>query len=62
MVVWLSPALSSARGIDVPCLRARAVRPASHDNLFHSVLGLMQVRTSAYVRDLDLFTGCNQDP
>jgi lipid A ethanolaminephosphotransferase len=63
MVVWLSPALSAARGIDAACLRARAMRPASHDNLFHSVLGLMQVRTSAYVRDLDLFTGCTaQNP
>lgn len=63
MVVWLSPALSAARGIDAACLRARAMRPASHDNLFHSVLGLMQVRTGAYVRDLDLFTGCTaQNP
>jgi len=62
MVVWLSPALSAARGIDAACLRARATRPASHDNLFHSVLGMMEVRTQAYERELDLFAGCTRSP
>lgn len=59
MAVWLSPELSAARGIDVACLRARATRPASHDNLFHSVLGLMQVQTQAYLPQLDVFAECD---
>lgn len=61
IVAWLSPELSAAHGIDTACLRARARLPASHDNLFHSLLGLMDVRTSAYVPDLDLFAGCQRD-
>ena len=29
----------------------------SHDNLFHSLLGLMRVRTSVYKQDKDIFAG-----
>lgn len=58
MAVWLSPELARSRGIDAACLRRRAAQPASHDHLFHSVLGLLQVRTNAYVPALDLFAGC----
>jgi lipid A ethanolaminephosphotransferase len=40
------------------CLRGRADARITHDNLFHSVLGLMQVDTSAYRRALDAYAGC----
>jgi lipid A ethanolaminephosphotransferase len=30
----------------------------SHDNLFHSVLGLMDVQTSVYQQALDMFQPC----
>jgi lipid A ethanolaminephosphotransferase len=59
MVAWLSPEWAAAQGIDGTCLRRRASQPASHDNLFHSILGLMDVRTQAYAPELDLFAGCN---
>lgn len=59
MVAWLSPAWMSAQGVDGACLRRRARRPASHDNLFHSILGLMDVRTQAYAPALDLFADCS---
>jgi lipid A ethanolaminephosphotransferase len=58
MVAWLSPGFAHARGIDLACMRARSDAPASHDNLFHSVLGLMQVRTPEYRPSLDLFAPC----
>ena len=58
MVMWLSSGMAASRGIDMACMRERALRPASHDNLFHSVLGLMQVRTSEYDPALDLFKDC----
>lgn len=60
MVMWFSPDMARDRGIDLACLRRRAAQPASHDNLFHSVLGLMQVRTRAYDRHRDLFAGCDR--
>ncbi|HCF1390937.1 TPA: hypothetical protein NH846_001273, partial [Pseudomonas aeruginosa] len=30
----------------------------SHDNLFHSVLGLLDVQTSLYQPALDIFASC----
>lgn len=59
MVAWLSEALQARTGIDVECLRERETIPHSHDNLFHSVLGLMDVRTRAYQPALDLFAPCS---
>ena len=58
MVMWLSPGLAAEQRIDVACMKRHAAAPASHDNLFHSVLGLMQVRTGEYDGGLDLFRGC----
>lgn len=58
MVMWLSPGFASRRGIDMTCMAERSANPASHDNLFHSVLGLMQISTKAYDRRRDLFVPC----
>jgi lipid A ethanolaminephosphotransferase len=58
MVLWLSPALRSDSGIDEGCVRARAKQPASHDNLFHTLLGAFSVRTSSYDPALDLLASC----
>jgi lipid A ethanolaminephosphotransferase len=60
MIAWLSPAWLAQDGLDSACLRERARQPASHDNLFHSVLGLLDVVTSVYDARLDLFTGCRR--
>ncbi|HET9861921.1 MAG TPA: phosphoethanolamine--lipid A transferase [Steroidobacteraceae bacterium] len=57
MLIWLSRPLT-ATDVDLRCLRSRAHEPLSHDNLFHSVLGLMDVQTSAYRPSLDIFDGC----
>lgn len=58
MVAWLSPAFAHDFGVDMACLRARSGEALSHDNLFHSVLGLLDVSTSAYEPALDLFKPC----
>lgn len=60
LTMWLSPGMADSRGIDTACMRNVAKAPASHDNLFHSVLGLMQVQADEYSRPLDLFAGCDQ--
>lgn len=62
MVMWLSPGMAASRGLSAPCLRQRANEPASHDNLFHSILGLLQVSTQEYVTGLDVFAGCSRKP
>lgn len=58
MTLWVSKGMERSRGLDMACIRARAQRPASHDNFFSSVLGFMDVRTGAYERKLDVFAGC----
>ncbi|MGL3608098.1 phosphoethanolamine transferase [Rhizobium sp. G187] len=57
-VVWTAPGLDRSVGIDKACLGGNVKTPHSHDNLFHSVLGLMQVRTQVYDPRLDIFAGC----
>jgi lipid A ethanolaminephosphotransferase len=57
-VMWLSPAFRRDFRIDEACLRRRADLPASHDNLFHSVLGVLDVQTGVYDAALDLFAPC----
>ena len=57
-VLWTSPELDRSIGLDIACLARNAGAPRSHDNLFHSVLGLMQVRTKVYDPLLDIFSGC----
>jgi lipid A ethanolaminephosphotransferase len=61
-VMWLSPAFRRDTGVDEECLRAEAKHPVSHDNLFHSLLGIFDVGTRAYERGLDLFAACRGAP
>lgn len=58
MAMWLSEGYAASFGVDAACLAERARRPASHDHLFHTVLGMLDIRTEAYARDLDLLQGC----
>jgi lipid A ethanolaminephosphotransferase len=46
------------QGLRMDCLRARANEPVSHDFIFHSVLGLMDVTTQAYQPALDALAPC----
>ena len=58
-VTWLSPAYQQRSGVTLRCLRGQADLPVTHDHLFHSVLGLMHVATSAYRPSLDAYAGCS---
>lgn len=58
MVMWMSDGFTALARPDRACLGQLAKRPTSHDNLFHSVLGLMQVSTPEREPSLDLFGQC----
>lgn len=58
LVVWLSSGLQVAAGISTQCLKERQEQPLSHDNLFSSVLSLMDVETIQRDPHLDLFAPC----
>lgn len=58
MVMWFSPEYAQSFSLNTDCLRRRAALPATHDNLFHSVLGLLDVQTESYDRTMDLAATC----
>jgi lipid A ethanolaminephosphotransferase len=58
MLVWLSKPLQRQRGWNMSCLQAQSGKALSHDNLFHSLLGLSQVSTRLAQPELDLFAAC----
>lgn len=58
MLMWLSSGFAARNRVDAACLRGQAARPASHDNLFHTVLGLLDVRTAVRDDALDLTAPC----
>lgn len=58
MVAWLSEGFAAHNGVDTACLKQRATQPAAHDHLFHTVLGLIDVKTALYEPAFDLSAGC----
>ena len=59
LITWWSDQFQQVRGLRHECLKQDLDKPLSHDNLYHSVLGLMRVQTHSYQPDLDLFRRCD---
>ena len=59
MVLWTSDGFRARRGLDAACVDRQRHLPASHDNLFDLVLGLLDVRTAAYRARLDPLAPCS---
>lgn len=57
-VLWLSDGFAQRFHIDKACLVANRSQYYSHDNLFPSLLGMLDVRTAVYDRAGDIFHGC----
>ena len=62
MVFWSSSGFGHSAGLNADCLRARARQPAQHDHLFHTLLALLDVKTSLYSPDLDVTRDCRAQP
>lgn len=60
-IMWLSSSIKESKGISSTCLSSNSNNEVSHDNLLHSVLGLMDVTTKNYEHSLDLFSACRTD-
>jgi lipid A ethanolaminephosphotransferase len=60
-MLWLSEGFRGRYGIDQRCLAARTGQDFSHDNVFHSVLGMLNVNTAIYNPRLDIFGPCRHD-
>jgi lipid A ethanolaminephosphotransferase len=57
-ITWLSPGFEQRSKVTTACLKQHLDAPVSHDNYFHSVLGLMNVQTSVYKPVLDIYAPC----
>ncbi|WP_377291678.1 phosphoethanolamine transferase [Rhizobium sp. SG2393] len=55
-LLWFGDA--EKKQMDMACIAKEAAGDISHDNIFHTVLGMMHVETTVRDKDLDLVTGC----
>ena len=60
LIAWFDRQFASSMGLNLDCLKKSATMPLSHDNLFSSLLGMMNVTTKAYERDLDMYAACRR--
>jgi lipid A ethanolaminephosphotransferase len=60
MLVWLSPRYQQVFAVDPACLLQKREQKVSQDNLFHSILGLLDIETQVYDAKLDVFAGCRR--
>ncbi len=62
MVMWWSAGFGRSAGLNPDCLRTRARQPAAHDHLFHTLLALLDVKTSLYEPAFDVTHDCRSLP
>lgn len=58
MVVWMNTGFANRFGIDGECLSGSKQVYLEHDHLFHSVLGSLDIETTEYQADKNLFRPC----
>lgn len=59
MIFWTSPGFEREKSLNTTCLRNNAQQKTySQDNLFHSMLGIMDITTEVYNPHMDLFANC----
>ncbi|MBN3859243.1 sulfatase-like hydrolase/transferase [Neisseriaceae bacterium PsAf] len=59
MMIWMSNDFYKEKKIQLSCLRKKGNESAvSHDNLFHTILGMMSVETKEYHKKLDILKDC----
>jgi lipid A ethanolaminephosphotransferase len=58
MFWWIPEDAARGLRVDLDCLRARTAMASGHDALYHSIVGLLDVRTPRYLAARDLFAGC----
>ncbi|MEG0974552.1 MAG: phosphoethanolamine--lipid A transferase [Comamonas sp.] len=58
-IFWMPPSMMKRLDISSNCFRKEMEdKKISHDNYFHTVLGLLDIQTSAYKPNLDVLNNC----
>lgn len=60
MVLWLSDSYVKQTRLNTACIARNADSDLSHDHIFHSALGLLQVTSPLYRASLDFTASCGQ--
>ncbi len=55
---WSPETAHHVSGLDRNCLMGKQDHPVSHDHIFHTMLGYMDIATAHYQPELDLFSSC----
>lgn len=58
MILWVPAGSDLDRSLKPGCLASLRDRPASHDNLFHTVMGWVGARADVYLAEQDLLAAC----
>lgn len=59
MIMWMSDTMKKFDYINYECLKNEAKHNNySHDNIFHSIIGLLEIKTSEYKKEYDIFRNC----
>jgi lipid A ethanolaminephosphotransferase len=58
MLFWASEGFFDRSQLDRNCLETERARPLSHDSIFHTALGLMEVSADGYRDGLDVLATC----
>ncbi|MGQ0456271.1 MAG: phosphoethanolamine transferase [Hyphomicrobium sp.] len=59
MMAWVSPSYADSYRLSTDCLASFANAPLSHDNVFHTILGLLDIDTKVYDANFDLLASCH---
>lgn len=60
MMLWISDGYAKEYAVDTACVRSQHANAYSHDNLFHNLLGLFDVRSRVYRNDMDMLANCRK--
>ena len=59
MYAWVSAQFSRMENWDTKCMAEMTKIPRSHDNIYSTVLGFMEIETAEYKEALDIFDPCD---
>ncbi|MEP7156385.1 MAG: sulfatase-like hydrolase/transferase, partial [Betaproteobacteria bacterium] len=60
MYVWVSPQFLSLENWDAKCMAEQTKVQRSHDNIYSTILGMLEIETAEYKKELDLFEACDK--
>jgi lipid A ethanolaminephosphotransferase len=58
LIMWISDGYAERFKLEKQCMGRQAAMPYSHANLYHTLLGSMQVTNSLYTRTRDIMAAC----